>query len=32
VVEPVDKPWGKTISYVRDLNGFIVELCSVVRD
>jgi uncharacterized glyoxalase superfamily protein PhnB len=32
VVEPVDKPWGQTISYVRDLNGFLVELCTVVRD
>lgn len=32
VVEPVDKPWGQTISYVRDLNGFLVELCTVVRN
>jgi uncharacterized glyoxalase superfamily protein PhnB len=32
VVEPVDKPWGQTISYVRDLNGFLVELCTVVQD
>jgi lactoylglutathione lyase len=31
VVEPVDKPWGQTISYVRDLNGFLVELCTEVR-
>ncbi len=23
-------PWGQTISYVRDLNGFLVELCSPV--
>lgn len=31
VMEPSDKPWGQTISYVRDLNGFLVELCSEVR-
>ncbi len=30
VTEPVDKPWGQTVSYVRDLNGFLVELCSAV--
>ena len=30
VTEPVDKPWGQTISYVRDLNGFLVEICSAV--
>ena len=32
VVEPVDKPWGQTISYVRDLNGFLVEFCTTVGD
>ena len=31
VVEPTEKPWGQTISYVRDLNGFLVELCSEVE-
>ncbi len=29
--EPVPMPWGQTISYVRDLNGFLVEICSAVR-
>jgi catechol 2,3-dioxygenase-like lactoylglutathione lyase family enzyme len=28
VVEPIAKPWGQIISYVRDLNGFLVELCT----
>ena len=28
VVEPVTKPWGQTVAYVRDLNGFFVELCT----
>ena len=30
VSEPVDEPWGQTVSYVRDLNGFLVEICSAV--
>ncbi len=30
VVEPTEKPWGQTVSYVRDLDGFLVELCSPV--
>lgn len=29
-VEPLTKPWGQTVSYVRDLNGYLVELCSPV--
>lgn len=29
-MEPVDQPWGQTISYVTDLNGVLVELCSKV--
>jgi lactoylglutathione lyase len=28
VTEPVTKPWGQTVAYVRDLNGFLVELCT----
>ena len=27
---PHDMPWGQIISYVRDLNGFLVEICSKV--
>jgi lactoylglutathione lyase len=30
VVEPAVKPWGQVVSYVRDLNGFLVEICSQV--
>ncbi|MGJ8528206.1 VOC family protein [Maritalea sp.] len=30
VLAPVDKPWGQTVSYVRDLNGCLVELASPV--
>lgn len=30
-VEPMQKLWGQTVSYVRDLNGLLVELCTAVR-
>jgi uncharacterized glyoxalase superfamily protein PhnB len=27
--EPVQKPWGQTVAYVRDIiNGVLIELCS----
>lgn len=25
---PMEKPWGQIVAYVRDLNGFQIELCS----
>lgn len=28
VSEPENKPWGQTVAYVRDANGFLVELCT----
>ena len=31
VTPPEAKPWGQTVSYVRDLDGFLVEICSPVR-
>jgi uncharacterized glyoxalase superfamily protein PhnB len=30
IAEPTDKPWGQVVGYVRDLNGFLVEVCSPV--
>jgi lactoylglutathione lyase len=30
VQRPVPKPWGQIVSYVRDNNGFLIELCSPV--
>ena len=30
VKEPVAKPWGQLVGYVRDCNGVLVELCSPV--
>jgi lactoylglutathione lyase len=25
---PVQKPWGQTVAYIRDLDGFLIELCT----
>lgn len=30
VSDPQQMPWGQTIAYVGDLNGFLVELCTPV--
>ena len=30
VREPTQKPWGQIVGYVRDINGFLVELCTRV--
>ena len=30
VTPPEQKPWGQTVCYVRDLDGFLVEICSPV--
>lgn len=30
VTEPTAVPWGQTVSYVRDLNGVVIEICSPV--
>lgn len=30
VKEPVQKPWGQTVAYVRDINGYLVELCTKI--
>ena len=28
---PTQKPWGQTVAYVRDDNGFLVELCTPIE-
>ena len=30
VCQPVKKPWGQVVSYVRDCNGFLIEICSAM--
>lgn len=32
LAEPVEKPWGQTVAYVRDPDGIIVELGSPLAD
>jgi uncharacterized glyoxalase superfamily protein PhnB len=27
---PKEKPWGQVVSYVRDLDGFLIEICTPV--
>jgi lactoylglutathione lyase len=31
IVEPREKPWGQTVAYVRDCNGFLIELCTPMQ-
>ena len=31
VKKPTVKPWGQTVGYVRDINGFLIELCSPIN-
>ncbi len=31
VLLPVRKPWGQTVCYVKDNNGFLVEICSAMK-
>lgn len=28
VAPPAAKPWGQTVAYVKDINGFLVEICT----
>lgn len=30
IKQPEQKPWGQVVGYVRDTNGFLVELCTAV--
>jgi len=32
VAQPGEKPWGQTVAYVRDVNGFLIELCSPIPE
>jgi catechol 2,3-dioxygenase-like lactoylglutathione lyase family enzyme len=32
VLEPTKKPWGQVVAYVRDLDGFLVEICTEVKE
>lgn len=28
VENPLTKPWGQTVAYVRDIDGFLIEICT----
>lgn len=28
VAEPKQKPWGQTVAYIRDIDGFLIEICT----
>lgn len=32
VLQPTQKPWGQIVSYVRDNNGCLVEICSPIEN
>ncbi|MBS4167209.1 MULTISPECIES: VOC family protein [unclassified Neochlamydia] len=32
ILKPAQKPWGQIVSYVRDNNGFIVEICNAIKE
>ena len=31
VKEPTQKPWGQIVAYVRDVDGFLIEICTEVQ-
>ena len=30
IAETMKKPWGQTVGYIRDINGFIIEICTPI--
>ena len=32
VTEPKQKPWGQIVAYIRDLNGFLIEICTAIPE
>jgi lactoylglutathione lyase len=28
--EPKEKPWGQTVAYIRDIDGFLIEICTPI--
>ena len=28
---PKEKPWGQVVGYVRDLDGFLIEICTPIN-
>ena len=32
IAPPIEKPWGQTVSYVRSIEGTLIEICSPMGD
>ena len=32
VIAPAKKPWGQTVGYVRDNNGYLIEICTPIAE
>jgi len=32
LVEPIEKPWGQTVAYIRDIDGFLLEICTPISN
>ncbi len=30
IEEPKQKPWGQTVAYIRDIDGFLIEICTTM--
>lgn len=30
IENPITKPWGQTVAYLRDIDGFLIEICTPV--
>jgi uncharacterized glyoxalase superfamily protein PhnB len=28
---PIEKPWGQTVGYIRDIDGFLLEICTPMK-
>jgi uncharacterized glyoxalase superfamily protein PhnB len=31
VENPITKPWGQVVAYLRDLDGFLIEICTPIK-
>ncbi len=31
VEQPIQKPWGQTVAYIRDIDGFLLEICTAMK-
>jgi lactoylglutathione lyase len=31
VEQPIQKPWGQTVGYISDLDGFLLEICTAMK-